>query len=178
MNLLEVVQKGLSDYLESRRMLFPRFFFLSDDELLEILAQTRNVQAVQPHLKKCFENMKELRFEKDLTITRMYSAENEEVILQPSVLPEGSVENWLGTVESAMRSTLRHKISQALKTVESLPRREWVFSWPGQVSLCGGQTSWTANMERAIMSNDLDGYLKVMMSQVLWFLKMLRVEIG
>ncbi|KAM9362199.1 LOW QUALITY PROTEIN: dynein axonemal heavy chain 1 [Symphorus nematophorus] len=154
-SLLEQVQKGLSEYLETKRGSFPRFYFLSDDELLEILSQTKDPTAVQPHLRKCFENIAQLQFQSDLQITHMYSGEGEEVKLFLPVCPTGNVEDWLRDVEKSMKATLRDNIDCSLKVYLEHPRAEWVLSWPGQVVIAGCQVYWTAEVSEALEQGDL-----------------------
>ncbi|VDP33046.1 unnamed protein product [Echinostoma caproni] len=61
---LEEIQQSLDMYLETKRQIFPRFYFIANDDLLEILGQGRNPEAVMPHMKKCFDNINTLRIEK------------------------------------------------------------------------------------------------------------------
>ena len=92
---LEEIQKSLDLYLETKRNVFPRFYFISNDDLLEILGQSKNPEAVQPHLKKCFDNIVRLKLHKvrDRNETSsMTSSDGEEVEFQQVVMLEGPVE--------------------------------------------------------------------------------------
>ena len=82
MCVLRCAAVHIQDYLETKRIAFPRFYFLSNEELLQILAQTRDAQAVQPHLRKCFDALVKLEFGKEagsVDIMAMISPENEVV---------------------------------------------------------------------------------------------------
>nr|XP_031326333.1 dynein heavy chain 1, axonemal isoform X8 [Camelus dromedarius] len=157
--LLDMVQKGLSEYLETKRSAFPRFYFLSDDELLEILSQTKDPTAVQPHLRKCFENIAQLLFQEDLEITHMYSAEGEEVQLSFSIYPSNNVEDWLREVEHSMKASVRDIIERAIKAYPTMPRTQWVLNWPGQVTIAGCQTYWTMEVAEALEASNLSNQL-------------------
>uniref|UniRef100_A0A9J8DK93 Dynein, axonemal, heavy chain 6 n=1 Tax=Cyprinus carpio carpio TaxID=630221 RepID=A0A9J8DK93_CYPCA len=157
--LLERIQKCLEAYLESKRVIFPRFYFLSNDELLEILAQTRNPQAVQPHLRKCFDTGEKIQYTND--ILAMVSPEGEKVALGKGLKARGNVEDWLGKVEEAMFSSLRRLSKAAIADYQSKPRVEWVVAGhPSQVVLTISQLMWCRDMD-SCLEGDHDHYQRL-----------------
>lgn len=101
---LDQIQKKLNDFLEQKRLIFARFFFLANDDLLQILAQTKNPRLVQAHMDKCFEGISKVQFSEQDHVMGMISAEKEEVsFLKPVDVNEGdkkgNVENWMLEIE-------------------------------------------------------------------------------
>ncbi|CAG9861035.1 unnamed protein product [Phyllotreta striolata] len=144
--LLEQINDGVINYLERKRLFFPRFFFLSNDEMLEILSETKDPQKVQPHLKKCFEAINTLQFNERLDILALYSCENEKIIIKNVISTKdagGSVELWLSQVEEQMLLSVLDLILRSFRNYSLVPRTHWVQKWPGQVVLCVSQMYWT-----------------------------------
>ncbi|KAF7282405.1 hypothetical protein GWI33_002719 [Rhynchophorus ferrugineus] len=155
--LLEKINEGVTAYLEKKRLFFPRFFFLSNDEMLEILSETKDPLRVQPHLKKCFEAINRLQFTAKLEILAMYSQEEEKVNFKSQVNTKdagGSVEKWLVQVEEQMVLSVRDQILKSFRNYFVLPRTQWVQKWPGQVVLCVSQIHWTSNVHKALNNED------------------------
>jgi dynein heavy chain len=163
---LDNIQKSLEKFLESRRRMFPRFYFLSNDDLLEILGHTKEPELVQPHLRKCFEGLFKLKLEphkKDkLVATAMWAADGEEVPFTSHVVIENvPVETWLKKVEDKMRETvsrslittlnaLQNGVYQAKKKIEPKALRNWLETSKGMCLITASSINWTAEVERVL----------------------------
>ena len=136
---LEHIRRKITAFLETRRVSFPRFYFLSDEELLKILANADDREILQNFLKVLFDGINRLNEDELHSIEEMVSREGEVIRFSKPVKSSGSVETWLGKVQEAMKETLAKLIKEANKELMGTtgkaptPRKEWVLAHPAQV---------------------------------------------
>lgn len=166
---LEAIQKGLNMYLEKKRLFFSRFYFLSNDELLEILSETKDPLRVQPHLKKCFEGINSLQFDQNMEIIGLISSDGETVPLTKKINPataNGLVEKWLKEVQLVMVESLQEQLHSAHDVYYASVRKNWYMKWSGQVVQTICNLTWSSDVQEAILGSTLTSYLAKCESQL------------
>ena len=155
----------MADYLETKRLAFPRFYFISPTDLLDILSKGTQPLEVQRHLAKLFDSMAKLKFkEEDGTPTKeaigMFSKDGEYSDMEECSCT-GAVEHWLQKLLEAMQATVRRTFSEAVVTYEEKPREQWLFDYIAQVALACTQIWWTTEVNIAFSRLE-EGYENAM----------------
>jgi len=147
---LELCEKSLNQYLDTKKMAFPRFYFLSNVALLDLLSNGNNPQRVQTHMGDCFDNIIKLEFKSpdSKDAIGMYSKDGGEyVAFHKPFTCEGAVEHWLNGLVECMRQTLREILAKAKFSADQWelekPRHEWLYDYCAQVALTASQIIWT-----------------------------------
>ena len=182
---LDKITKSLNDYLEEKRLVFPRFFFLANEELLQILAQTKDPKLVQKYMEKCFEGINRLIFNEQEIVEGMISADKESVPFKKTIDvnegdKKGNVEKWMLEIENVMRTTLKEIMSDSIKDYYKSKRTDWVQKWPGQIVLAVDQLDWTTGVEEVFKQNAPNGlknYNDTLKSNMLDIVDLVRGEL-
>ncbi|XP_030637015.1 dynein heavy chain 11, axonemal [Chanos chanos] len=148
-NRLALCEKALVKYLETKRLSFPRFYFISSADLLDILSKGSRPKQITHHLAKLFDSVVDLEFScegSNRCAVGMYSKEGEYMPFHTPCDCTGLVELWLTRLEDSMRLAVRQHISDAVVVYEDRPREQWILEHPAQVALTGSQIWWTADV--------------------------------
>lgn len=155
--LLEQVFRSLEDYLESKRQIFPRFYFISDNELLDIMSHTRKPFAVQPYISKLFGNVRSLEFFESSTTTlqalAMVSTEGERLKLIKPLPARGSSEQWLSSLETLSLDSVKFEVKQAVDAYDPLCRTQWLLKHISQAILTAVEIIWTNIAEKCLQGS-------------------------
>ena len=165
---LENVEKGLNQYMEKKREIFPRFYFISNAQFLEILSQTKDIKKVKDNLNKIFESINNIELKDDKYIMNFISSIGEMLIMDEPILIYGkNVEIWMSKVEEIIFKTIRAYLERCLKDYGKGLRKDWVANHPGQCTMSGNQIMFTKEVENAIITKTLPQYLKEYEARIL-----------
>ncbi len=176
---IELCEKALNEYLEQKKKIFPRFYFVSNQALLDILSNGNNPEKVDEYIGDCFDGMKGLDFIKGngepVPAKRskgMFSKYKEYVPFFNNFVCQGAVENYLCDLERMMQSTLRDVLEIAKGTADlwelEKKRHEWLEDYCEQIALLATQIMWTEGVQRAF--EELEGGSESAMKDYLNFI--------
>ncbi|XP_063807614.1 cytoplasmic dynein 2 heavy chain 1 isoform X2 [Pseudophryne corroboree] len=153
---LQRCQKSLNEFLEEKRSAFPRFYFIGDDDLLEILGQSTNPTVIQSHLKKLFAGVNSVDFDEGFKhIIAMKSLEGEVVPLKNKVLVSTDVEVWLSNLAFQMKSTLQMLLVECVTAGKRSQGTIDPLRFPSQILCLAEQIQFTDDVENAIRGRSL-----------------------
>ncbi|GAB0086567.1 Dynein heavy chain [Sergentomyia squamirostris] len=137
--------------------MFPRFYFISDAILIEILGQSTTPSAMQPFFPSLFAGIAKVDFKENTTenIEAILSTNGERVILSKPVICSKVVEIWLGELLKEMQDTIK---SLAADTAKSVIDEKFDFikefnNYTGQLGIIGLQILWTHISEKAFKNS-------------------------
>ena len=109
---LEACQKALDGYLEQKRGMFPRFYFVSNPTLLQILSQGSDPQMIQPYYQTVFDSISYVIHDKDNprqinTIVSRFKGCEEEIPLFNPVMCKGMIEDWIAKLKFQQQVTMK-----------------------------------------------------------------------
>jgi dynein heavy chain, axonemal len=163
---LEHIQKNLDDYLKLKRQNFPRFFFLSNEDLLEIMGQSKDPAPMNKHVKKCFEGIQKLRINRGTNkskphqIVSLIAPDGEEVALTAPISGCDKVEDWFQKLLESMQAEVKaffkenkNELRDALKRNANPDKLgNAIKTSKGQYLLTSCQIDWTHEVTTTLTS--------------------------
>ena len=131
--ILDQIQYKIEEQLKQMRIQFERFFFISNDDLLFMLENSKNsenkggkddIEMIKPYLSKIFEDVYDLNYVQTMDsgkeIMCIISLAKEKLKFQKGVKIDDDLARWIGVLETKINETMKERMLQAYKYYEDI----------------------------------------------------------
>ncbi|PHH59003.1 hypothetical protein CDD81_3954 [Ophiocordyceps australis] len=159
--MLNKIQKALGEYLEKERVSFPRFYFVGDEDLLEMIGNSNDTMRIAKHFKKMFAGLSGLVMDDEAVISGFTSKEGEVVKLKKeiSLAKTPRINDWLALLEGGMKATLAELLAEAVdeykpifesESIDAADLKRFMESFPSQIVVLATQVAWTTAVDNCL----------------------------
>ncbi|KAK0627667.1 dynein heavy chain, N-terminal region 1-domain-containing protein [Immersiella caudata] len=159
--LLNKIQKALGEYLEKERVSFPRFYFVGDEDLLEMIGNSNDTMRIAKHFKKMFAGLNGLIMDEESIVSGFTSKEGEAVRLKKEInlIKTPKINDWLALLENGMKATLAELLAEAVDeftpifasdNIELDALDKFMDNYPSQIVVLATQVVWTTAVDQAL----------------------------
>lgn len=116
--------------MENKRLQYPRFFLLAEDELKRLLSLSRDPHKFATCLWRLYEGVHDLQFTADNDVTHVVSANGERLALKEPVSYakcKGQLDKFLNQLESVLKQTLSQVSNSNSKVLKTNQKSGWSF---------------------------------------------------
>ena len=166
-DMVNTIVRHIYMYLSFVLFLSYRFYFIGDDDLLQILGQATKPAIIQTHLKKLFAGIHTVNFDSDNKhIISMNSIQGEVVSLKNKIKISNEVEGWLNNLAREMKNTLQQLLIDCLKDGRDTKNGMDPLKYPSQILCLAESILFTERCEESIRKGDLKTALNYLQAQL------------
>eukprot|EP00904_Undaria_pinnatifida_P003126 jgi/Undpi1/12814/HiC_scaffold_7.g02481.m1 len=185
---LDLCKKSLADFLDGRRRQFPRYYFVSEADLLDILSNGSDPNKILVHTPKVYLCCKTLILGNERmpsgrpkAVRLVSGVGSEEVDFEPAIPLEGKVEIYMQDILDVTKASLYNNLKRSLSRYLEMTRPEWLMhknptsgrpSDPAQIILLTLAINYVTEVEAAFIEgqkgkqNALTHYNKTQIDQL------------
>ncbi|CAK8694917.1 unnamed protein product [Clavelina lepadiformis] len=161
---LEICFKCLTQYLDKKRSVCPRFYFLTDPALLALLSRPNDIESVRPHLRTIFDSITDIKLEKSSawsdTVSSIKSAQN-----TPTPIPDrrftlgddaqrASVMKYRSGMKSCdsphLSASIADEVNDSYQATAVMASNKEYLPLDDEVSLYEGVELWLQNLQESV----------------------------
>ena len=164
---IQKLLKSVQNELDNKRANYPRFFFISNNQLLNIITHSKDPNCILKILPQITDGVSTAILELDNRvpcITGVSNNSGELLELRP-VKFRSSIDMWLSNIEEITKRTIKNEFKSSKQSAAEMTLQGWIKSSISQITKMISHVDWTSRIKLAFQATNVEDALTTLYNE-------------